>query len=455
MKPFNYICMAFGVLLITACSSGRSYTDSYNSPWGTSQTSQRIQTATVDNQMEQLEPQVDWQDSRNIQNRLPEGNSATVASVERSTTISGAAATPAAPSPKVKVALLAPLTGQHETIGNALLNAAQLALFDVGNDNYELVPRDTKGTPEGARAAAQSAITQGADLIIGPLFSGSVTAVSPVARAADVPVVAFSTDWNVAGNGTYVMGFLPYMQVARVTNYAVDQGYDRIGLFAPEGEYGRMVNTTLKNVAASNNAQIVKTDIYPADATDLNSRLSVFAENETRKASGYTSPVPFNAIMMPVGGQAIRTLAPRLPQNGIDSGTVKLLGTGLWDDATLGREVALQGAWFAAPDPKLRRDFERNYRNTYGGEPPRIATLAYDATALSAILAQSAAGLSEDEVYTRSRLTSSRGYAGIDGIFRFRPDGLIERGLAVQEITRTGTRVIDPAPTAFVSGQKS
>ena len=454
MRKLNLFILAFTVMLVTACSGtgGESYSDSYRSPWNTSQPSERLSSAEASQQISRLEPQVDWQDSRNIQNRLPQADAAT--DVTRTTPTSQ---TPmaAAPGAKVKVALLAPLSGQHQAIGNALLNAAQLALFDVGNDNYELFPRDTKGTPEGAREAAISAVNDGADLIIGPLFSESVKAVSPVARSADIPVLAFSTDWNVAGNGTYVMGFLPYMQVARVTNYAAAKGYDRMALFGPEGEYGRMVNSTLNNVAASNGARVVKTEIYPAEAQDIPARLAGFVESDARKASNYQQPLPFNALMLPIGGQAIRNIGSYLTQYGVDSRETKLLGTGLWDDASLGRVPVMQGAWFAAPDPDLRRNFERSYQNTYGSAPPRIASLAYDATALSAILAQSAASPDASDIYSKSRLTSTRGYAGIDGIFRFRPDGLIERGLAVQEITSSGTRVIDPAPSAFVSGRES
>ena len=452
MKNLNLFILALAMMFVTACAGNSgSYSDSYRSPWNTSQPSEQLQSAEDAQQVSRLEPQVDWQDSRNIQNRLSQA--AVVDTTTATTTPAAGAAV--APGVKVKVALLAPLSGQHEAVGNALLNAAQLALFDIGNDNFELVPRDTKGTPDGARMAADSALNEGANLIIGPLFSESVKAVSPVARSANVPVIAFSTDWNVAGDGTYVMGFLPYMQVARVANYATSKGYDRIGLFAPEGEYGRMVNSTLQNVASTNGSRIVKTDIYPAADTDISVRLSTFVDADARKASNYTTPLPFNTMMLPIGGQAIRTIASYLTEYGVDTRQVKLIGTGLWDDETLGREPTMQGAWFAAPDPRLRSNFERSYRNTYSGEPPRIASLAYDATALAAILAQSANGLEAANIYSKSRLTSTRGYAGIDGIFRFRPDGLIERGLAVQEVTRSGTRVIDPAPNAFVSGRES
>lgn len=455
MKQFNLILAAFCLILLTACT-GSSYQDNYRSPWNMAQTSDNLQQAESQNRIQRVEPQIDWQDSRNIQTSL---ETPTVTEVERKTTYTQnqtPAAVPVAGA-KVKVALLAPLSGDHQAIGNALLNAAQLALFDVGSENFELVPRDTKGTPAGAQDAARAAVNDGANLILGPLFSESVSAIKPIARSGNVPIIAFSTDWNVADQNTYVMGFLPFTQVARVTNYAVSRGYDRVALFAPEGQYGTMVKQTIGNVLSSNGTGLVKQDIYPVSTTDLSARLAAFTENDRRAQSNYqNNALPFNALMLPIGGQPVKTLSSYLGQYHVDTDQVKLIGTGLWDDASLAAEPMMHGAWFAAPEPRLRQNFERNYASTYGGKPPRIASLAYDGTALAAILAQSAAGTTaSNAVYTNTRLTSPRGFAGIDGIFRFRADGLVERGLAVQEITRSGIRVIDPAPNAFLTGKKS
>jgi len=125
---------------------------------------------------------------------------------------------------------------------------------------------------------------------------------------------------------------------------------------------------------------------------------------------------------------------------------MRLIGTGLWDDESLARNPALYGGWFAAPDPALRRDFDRRYLENYGSAPPRLATLAYDATALAAVLSRG----TQDNPYSRQRLTNPRGFAGIDGVFRLRPDGLNDRGLAVLEVQSGRARVIDAAPTAFV-----
>ncbi|MGH6980975.1 MAG: penicillin-binding protein activator, partial [Stellaceae bacterium] len=139
-------------------------------------------------------------------------------------------------------------------------------------------------------------------------------------------------------------------------------------------------------------------------------------------------------------------LAPYLAYYKIDTDKIHLLGTGLWDDATLGTEASLLHGWYAAPDPQGRASFVRRFTDAEGHAPPRLATLAYDATALAAVLAKNPAGPD----YSASSLTNPSGFVGLDGVFRLNQDGLVERGLAVLEVDRGGPRVIDPAPQSFV-----
>lgn len=336
-----------------------------------------------------------------------------------------------------------------------MLNAAQLAFFDIGYDQVKLIPRDTKDTPQTAAKAAEAVIKSGADLILGPIFSEHLQAVKPIADAAGVPVISFSTDWKQTGGNTYIMGFLPFAQISRVINYAHDQGYARYGVFSPQSEYSDVVLKTLYYALDQYGLRVVQTSSFSPLQPDLISIVGDFinvpmAQGEhggPGRPTGRPAPA-FDALVLPMGGESLKSVTNILNYYNLDSKTVRLLGTGLWDDPALTREVSLYGGWFAASDPTLRVDFERRYKETYQMDAPRLATLAYDATAMAAVLAQSASP--GEEPFSRNRLTAARGFAGIDGIFRFRPDGLVERGLAVLEVRANGFKVIDPAPTAFI-----
>ncbi len=339
-----------------------------------------------------------------------------------------------------KVALLLPLTGPSAGIGQPMLDAAQLALFDVAGEQFELLPRDTKGTPQGAAEAARKALSEGASLILGPLLAQEVQAVKPIAAGAGVDVLAFSTDWTLAGNGTYIMGFVPNDQVQRVTGYARSRGVTRFVALAPRSPYGDAVVSALQASAQRFGGQVAQVERYEPTLADP----AVPARQVAQ------APIAPQAVMLAEGGERVRALGAALLANGVDPGRVKLLGTGLWDEPGLGREPALAGAWFAAPAPEQRADFEARFESLYGKKPPRLATLAYDATALAGALAR----MGGPVPYDRANLTNPNGFAGVDGLFRLRPNGSVERGLAVLEVTPEGARVLDPAPQTWdVLGQ--
>lgn len=333
---------------------------------------------------------------------------------------------------KIRIALLLPLTGANADLGKSMQDAAQMALFDAGLQDLQLVPIDTGDTPDGAVAAARNAVGQNVQLIVGPLFGQSTSAIVPITRSAGVNVLSFSNDPGVAGNGVYIMGFGVHPQVARVVEYAIEKGLRRFAVLAPNNNYGQSVAQTVREVAQARGATIGAVEYFDAAATDVSSAVNNFA-SQARDAQ---------AIVVPVGGARLSSVVPLLAYRDLDSRKVKYLGTGLWDVTNIWRETSLTGAWYAAPPPEARADFEKRYNDTYGRKPQRLATLAYDAVALSAVLAKG-------KDFSSTALTNPNGFAGVDGLFRFLPDGQIERGLAVVEIGRSEVKTISPAPNSF------
>jgi ABC-type branched-subunit amino acid transport system substrate-binding protein len=333
----------------------------------------------------------------------------------------------------VKVALLVPLSGRGSEIGPALQNAAEMAVLEAGARNFELLPRDTGGTAQGAAAAARAVLEEGADLIVGPLFSESVRPVGQAAAAQGVNVIAFTTDASVAGDNVLVMGFVPGDQVDRIVGYGVSRGLNRFALLAPGTPYGQTVGDALREATARHGAELIATELYQSGGREFSAPVQRLAQQADS----------IDAVMLPDAGLRLRTIAPLLPYYNMD--TIQILGTGLWDGQAVGAEPTLVGAWFAAPDPDLRADFVRDYRENFGQAPPRLATLAYDAVSLAAFLARSRDG----DAYAMRSLTDPSGFIGADGIFRFGPDGVAERGLAVLEVTPGGAEVRDPAPASF------
>lgn len=380
----------------------------------------------------------------------------------------------ALPPGPVSVALLLPLSGPSADLGRALLDAAQLALFDVDNEDFVLLPRDTGGTPEGAAEAVGRALDDGARLILGPLFSGSVAAVAPITSLAGVNVVAFSSDRSVARPGVYLMGFLPGQQVVRVVEYAIRQDLKWYTALAPSNAYGQAMVAALSQATQAAGGILVEPLYFPADAetaADVEEIVRFMANYDVRRSALMTQrqqliaqddeisraalrrlegidtigAAGFDAVLLPEGGSRLLSIAPLFPYYDIESPEVRLLGTYQWESVVGEREPALFGGWFAAPPPEARADFEARFEEIFGYAPPRLASLAYDAVALAGALAK----LPDGQGFSTETLTSGSGFRGVDGIFRFTPDGANERGLAVLEVTPEGAKTIDEAPKSF------
>lgn len=348
----------------------------------------------------------------------------------------------------IKVALLLPLTGAPGTIeiGKALRQAGELALLEFDNPNIVMSTKDTKGTAEGARAAAEEAVQGGAEIIIGPLFAKEVQTVTPVARKANVPVIAFSSDKSVAGNGTYLLSFLAGQDVPRIVAYAASQGKRNFAALVPEGAYGKIVEAAFRDAVQASGGRVIAVHSFPINANGMLDPVKKIAEAAKTSAQ---AGAPLDALFVPAGQDALPIIAPLLPYNDIDTRQVKLLGSSDWDFQNVGREAALMGGWFAAPDPRGWTDFSQRYAKTYGGVPPRIASLSYDAVSLAVSLS----GNPQGQRFTEANLTRVSGFSGIDGLFRWRANGMSERGLAILEVQKFGATVVDPAVSSFAGPQ--
>ncbi len=352
----------------------------------------------------------------------------------------------------VRVALLLPFNSSRSNvraISGALYNAAQLALFEFGIPNLLVIPKDTGDSAESAANAARAAIGEGAELILGPLFAEQVTAVSPIAYSARVPVIAFSTDVTVAGNGVHLLSFPPEQDVERIVDYTALRGVKNFAALIPQGDYGNRVRAAFERATADRGLRVTAIETYPSGSQGMYEPVKRLAganaQVDTSQPDAVVRDLPFQALFVPEGGSQLRVLAPMLPYYNIDGRKVRLLGTGLWDDPAIAAEAVLQGGWYPAPPPERYAQFVERYKATYKSAPPRIASLAYDGVSLAAALS----GRPEGSRFTEQTLTSSDGFAGVDGAFRFLPDGQTQRSLAVMEVRSGGSVVLDPARATF------
>lgn len=347
-------------------------------------------------------------------------------------------------TPEHAIGLLLPLDDarpQQRRLAATLRNAAELALEDLGETGLRLIVQDTTTDPA---TAARQAIVEGATILVGPLYADAVRTAGEVAVGEGIGMIAFSTDSTVAQPGVYLIGSLPEQEVERIITYAINNGHRQFGALVPETSYGDLAHGRLvEGLAGFGEAEplVVRYDATFESQTQAAERFA--AEHIARVNADPANAV--TAVLLPASDNELLTLSSFLAEQEVSREVVRLLGTGLWDARAALRDESLLGGWFAAPTPRFRDTFAERYRVRFDATPPALAALAYDAVAVAGTLALAGGA----DPFSADAITDAAGFHGVTGTFRFLPDGLNERELAILEVERDGFRVIDPARRRF------
>jgi ABC-type branched-subunit amino acid transport system substrate-binding protein len=322
-----------------------------------------------------------------------------------------------------RVGLLLPLSGGNAPLGQAMLQAAELALFDQGDRGIAFLPKDTRGTAAGAEAAARAAVAEGAAALAGPLTLGETAA---VARAVGVPVFAFTSDEAQASSQVWVLGITPSQMIRRIMQAQGEQGTRRFGLVAADDAFGQRLAAAMRATAAQAG--------WPAPVIQLGTRGGDVAASAQAMQAGEAE-----AVVIGHTGPAARSMAQALAAL---PSPPRLLGTTLWaSDPGLGGEPALTGALFPGPDPAGRERFDSQYAAAFEGRPPRLAGTAYDAAALAARTAR------------EGQPPVGVAFLGADGPVRVMEGGQVQRGLAIFALRPAGEpMLVQPAPLPGAAG---
>lgn len=330
-----------------------------------------------------------------------------------------------------RVALLVPMSGDNGPVGQSIANATTMALLDTNADNLRITTYDTA---TGARSAAARAIAEGNKLILGPLLGEDVSQVLAEARPADVPLIAFSNDSNVAAADVFLMGQMPEQSIARTVRFARGKGSERFAAVVPEGEYGRRAEAALQSAIAEVGGSLVGTERYARGNTSI-----VSAAERLRQRGGYDTVLLADSARL--ASQAAGVIRPR------GSGSTRIIGTELWSgESEVTRAAGLRGAWFSAVSDGRFKRFSDSYNARFGSNPYRIATLGYDAVLLTLRVAQD---WRPGRSFPLSQLRSSDGFLGLDGAFRFPRSGVAQRTVEVREVREGQVVIVDAAPASF------
>ncbi|ANI77405.1 MULTISPECIES: penicillin-binding protein activator [Sphingobium] len=330
-----------------------------------------------------------------------------------------------------RVALLVPLSGPNAGVGQSIANATTLALLDTRADRVRITTYDTG---LGAAAAVNKALAEGNRLILGPLLAEDARIIGPIASRANVPVISFSNDVSVAGNGVYIMGYNPNQSIERVVEFARGKGLSKFGALVPKGVYGERSGTALLRAVEQTGGTVVSMQTFDRSAASITA-----AVKKLQASSSY------DALLIADSGRVALQIAPIVRKNG--GAGARLLGTELWNtDNSLAASPVLRGAWFASVSDGLYGQLAGKYRARYGSSPFRLSALGYDAVLLTVRIARD---WKPGTTFPAARLRDPGGFSGIDGAFRFGRSGVAERALEVSEVGAGTYTVVAAAPKAF------
>jgi len=341
-------------------------------------------------------------------------------------------------SKPVPVALLVPRSGDA-ALAQSLENAARLAMSDLQNVQIDLRVYDTAGNAGTASTVAQQAVADGAKIIIGPVYAQAANAAGLAVLSSKVNVLSFSNNTSIAGGNVFVLGPTFQNTANRLVNYAGSQGKTGTVIVHSNdaaGQQGRAAIATALGGSRVNNAGTV--GYNRSQQGVINSVPNIKA---TVDSSGADS-----IFLTATTAGALPLYSQLLPEAGVSPSTTQFIGLTRWDIPPQTLELpGVQGGWFALPDPSKAQSYRQRYNATYGEAPHPISGLAYDGiAAIGALVSQG-----KSDALTGAALTQNAGFQGVGGIFRLRPNGTNERGLAVATIQNKQVVVIDPAPQSF------
>lgn len=336
----------------------------------------------------------------------------------------------------VRVSLLIPQTaaGNAATVASEIRNGALLAMQDFGQGNFQLVIKDTKAMAADAQQTASEAIDEGSSVIIGPLFSSSVTAASAVTQPAGRTIIAFSNDSSVARRGVYLLSYTQQADTRRMIAYAISRGSRSIHAFLPNSPVGTIQEAALRELGGRAGVTI-NISRYERSGPGI--------ETAVREAA--VSIQSADSIYLPEGGQVPEVILGGLTRAGVSLEGKQLLGSGQWESVKFGNPI-FEGALYTGRDVTNFTAFSSRYEAAYNAKPGVFAALGYDSITLVASLLRSRGPA---QAFAPQTLENRRGFAGINGIFRFNPDGTAERGLAIYRVSNGAGTIETPAPTSF------
>jgi len=356
---------------------------------------------------------------------------------------------------KIQVALFLPFSGKNKDLGFSLFNTATISLFyNDSNGLIDLVLFDSKDNPKDSEKVFKEIIDKKIKIVIGPIFSSSVEAIEKLALQNNITVISLSNNQNLINKtnkegGIFISGILPETQIEKIVNYSISQGKLNFAIIAPSNQYGKTITELFKRFVRAKQANFITSEFYDNSFKDLDRvverTINAFVIPENLKKNKNDKNIVINdydriypqVILIPESGKTASKIIASIKKQNTQERPYQILGTSQWDDKSV-YDSNLIDTWFPAPENEKFSNLENFYYKKFDKFPPRIASIAYDMVALIAEIANQKQGQTPAfKDFVEFKNGNINGYQGVDGTFRFLPNGLVQRNLSILKISVT------------------
>ena len=330
----------------------------------------------------------------------------------------------------LKIGILLPLSGKFKDVGESFLKAIQLALFDIGNKNIKIYPKDSGANSLDSYLSAMEFKELGIKIVIGPIFHESL---EKLGKIDDITFISLTNKTNKIPKNIIAFGINADSQIDTLKKYFKKKEISKTLLLSPKSHFSNQVkiieDSKLKfykvflysDIPKRITDDIKKITNYQERKKNLERRIEILKHSELYKdkkeleeleQKHTLGKVSFDSVIVVDFGERLKSVLTSFLFSDISSEDVNFFTLNQWFDKTLFNENASQNLYFPAIDFDNLKKFKKKYLDSYEEKPNVVSILAYDALGLIYYC-----WLNNNAHFETNQLYNKNGFKGLHGKF--------------------------------------
>ena len=298
---------------------------------------------------------------------------------------------------KIKIGILAPLSGDNAPLGKQILNSLRMALTDISDNNIEIYPKDTKSDPDVTLSSALEFERMGISLVIGPVFHKNllfldkvknITFLSLTNKTMDLPKNIISSGINSSSQLNTIKKFLEKSDIKKTIFLIPNLNYDleiKKGIKESKIKFFKQYNYDIdptkltKQIEKITNYGIRKQNLLDEisrveNSDDFNKEKII--ENLEKK---YTlGNVKFDSVIITDFDESLKSVITSLLYTDVSPKNKYIITLNQWFDESLLKEINLQPIYYPSINKKNLDEFKKKFSKSFDYEPNYLSLLSYD-----------------------------------------------------------------------------